>query len=161
MPLPTPDSQLQGPLRFRFALQPFAGDPSAMAGAARRFLSGVWTYQVSGYEKFSLNRGTPDLPAHYSLFELRSPLVVSAVKKAEDRDALVLRAFNPSARRVAAGALEFAAGSPLGAAQVRISDFAETPGRLLQGGLGGVQAAPQQALTWLIGEDTDTTGSTS
>ena len=39
MPTPTPDSQLQGELDFRFAILPFAGPASQVARAARRYLS--------------------------------------------------------------------------------------------------------------------------
>ncbi len=150
MPTPTPDSQIQGPLCFRFALLPFEGDPTVAVGMARRFLSGVRSFHVSGYNKFSLNRGALDLPDSYSLFALDSPLVVSAVKKAEDSEALVLRTFNPSMRSVDAGQVDFPAGSSLQGARVRSADFAEEPGIDLEGGRIPVLAAPQQAVTLLI-----------
>src|SRR5690606_18858350 len=95
MPLPTPEAQLPGPLRFRFALAPFAGKPSGLAALVRRYLADVPSFHASTYPRFALNRQAPDLPDTYSLADIDGPLVVSAVKKAEDEDALLIRAFNP------------------------------------------------------------------
>src|SRR5690606_30161002 len=95
MPLPTPEAQLPGPLRFRFALAPFAGGPSGLAALARRYLADVPSFHAGPYPRFALNRRAPDLPDTYSLAEIDGSLVTSAVKKAEDREALLIRAFNP------------------------------------------------------------------
>ena len=150
MPTPTPDSQIPGKLNFRFALLPFAGAPAQTARPARRFLSGVQSFHVSGYNKFSLNRGQADLPDRYSLLKWDSELAVSAVKKAEDRDALVLRAFNPSMDETDAGYLDFPAGSTLQHARIEIANFAETPDVDLEGALTLVPVAPQHAVTLLV-----------
>lgn len=150
MPTPTPDSQIPGKLNFRFALLPFTGAPAQTARPARRFLSGVQSFHVSGYNKFSLNRGQADLPDRYSLLKWDSELAVSAVKKAEDRDALVLRAFNPSMEETDAGYLDFPAGSTLQHARIEIANFAETPDVDLEGALTLVPVAPQHAVTLLV-----------
>jgi mannosylglycerate hydrolase len=145
MPTATPDSQLQGKLHFRFALVPFEGEPATVATTARRFLSKVCAYHVSGHHKFSLNRGPVDLPDQYSLLEFDSGLPVSAVKKAEDREALVLRAFNPSEHSREPGRVVFPDGSTLHGARVRGANFSEKP---LEG--PPTHAKPQQAITLLI-----------
>jgi mannosylglycerate hydrolase len=145
MPTATPDSQLQGQLQFRFALLPFNGEPGRVAKIARRFLSRVRAYHVSGHNKFSLNRGPADLPEHYSLMEFESGLPVSAVKKAEDSEALILRAFNPSLQSRDSGRLRLPAGSPLHGGRVLGANFAEQPG-----GSPIKEVKPQQAVTLLI-----------
>ena len=149
MPTPTPDSQLQGLLGFRFALMPIGADPSVAARAARRFLSGVRIFQVSAYNKFSLNRGEQDLPDHYSVLKFDSPLAVSAVKKAEDREAIVLRAFNAGYVAQDTGRFSFTNNSLLSAARIRRVDFNEEPVAEHDTAATG-HAAPQQAVTFLI-----------
>jgi mannosylglycerate hydrolase len=110
MPVATPDAQLPGRLSCRFAVKLFDGPPEAMAKTARRYLSRPESFHLSGYDRFSINRGPVDLPETFSLARLRGPLVVSAVKKAEERDAFLIRAFNPSLRPVEDVQLEIAGG---------------------------------------------------
>jgi mannosylglycerate hydrolase len=98
---------------------------------------------LSGYDRFSINRGPVDLPETFSLARLRGPLVVSAVKKAEERDAFLIRAFNPSLRPVEDVQLEIAGGT---ANQVLTTDMNESvsDGEVLEGGrLPGVVQSQQ------------------
>jgi len=150
MPTATADSQLPGLLQFHFALIPFEGEPAATANVARRFLAPVRAFHVSGYNKFSLNCGAPDLPDRYSVLALDSTLPVSAIKKAEDREALLLRVFNPSSQAHDAGRITFPPGSPFQRASVFSANFAEEPDIDLEGGRRPVQANPQQAVTFLV-----------
>ena len=150
MPTPTPDSQLQGQLNFRFALLPIGADPAVAARAARRFLSPIKFFHVSGYNKFSLNRGPADLPDQFSLLELDSAMVVSAVKKAEDHEALVLRAVNPAMQPCRVGEVGIPLASPLHGAGISRVNFAEETIGEDQNGVPPKLADPQQAVTLLI-----------
>jgi 2-O-(6-phospho-alpha-D-mannosyl)-D-glycerate hydrolase len=148
MPSETPDSQLKGKLQFHFCLLPHVGDVVAakIANAAKRFLTPVESFQDSGYNRFSINRGPQSLQDEFSVLSFDSPLVVSAVKKAEDKDALVVRAFNPGFDVVDTG--RFGGGALV--KQVNQSDLAENTGKMLNAteSLGAAQA--QQVMTFLV-----------
>jgi mannosylglycerate hydrolase len=155
MPTPTPDSQLPGPLAFHFAVKLFEGSPELMAGAARRYLSGVESFHLGKHHKFSINRGAVDLPGSFSLATLHGPLVVSAVKKAEDREAFLVRAFNPARHAVDGVQLKVAGES---ANRVSTANMNEVTGdeEALEGGRLRDAVRPQQIVNFLVGEAGDT-----
>lgn len=86
---PTPGAQCLGRHVFRYALMPHAGSWEAariweQAHAFNAPIRPVQTDQADG-----------DLPANASFVEIRpAHLVLSAIKRAEDEDALVLRFYN-------------------------------------------------------------------
>ncbi len=89
---PTPDAQCQGTYTFEYAIIPHARtlEMSEADLQARAFNVPLSVAQVKG------NDGT--LPPHGSLVNLQpSKLVLSCVKKAEDRDSLIVRFYNPYA----------------------------------------------------------------
>jgi mannosylglycerate hydrolase len=151
MPLATADAQLQGPLAFRFAIRLFAGRPQQAAGDAARYLAAPLAFHLGRHHKFSINRGPRDLPPDFSLAALHGPLVVAAVKKAEDRDACLVRAFNPDAQAVSGARLE-AVAVPPDDAVVRAVNLNEEPlgTAVLDGGRWAGPIAPQQIVTFML-----------
>lgn len=97
--MPVPDSQVRGPLTCRFSLFSFSGTPenAGVAQQAKSWLTPVQCYNKIPWDAMKLNRASFITPESYSLLAL-SPTgcVLSALKKAEDRDELILRLFNPS-----------------------------------------------------------------
>ena len=96
--LPTPDSQLRGKLCCRFSLMAFSGSPTAagIAQHARAWLTPVQCYNKIPFDAMKLNRADFATPGTYSLLTMPSVgCMLSALKKAEDRDELVMRIFNP------------------------------------------------------------------
>lgn len=99
--MPVPDSQVRGELHCRFSLLPFTGDPleAGVAQQAKSWLTPVMGYNKIPWDAMKLNRAAIVVPDSYSLFTLpASGCQLSAMKKAEDEEALVLRLFNPSDR---------------------------------------------------------------
>ncbi len=97
--MPVPDSQMRGEMRCRFSLLSFSGSPvsAGIAQQAKSWLTPVQCYNKIPWDAMKLNRTTFTTPGHYSLLTLApNGCVLSALKKAEDRDELVLRVFNPS-----------------------------------------------------------------
>ncbi|HHA1718510.1 TPA: mannosylglycerate hydrolase [Enterobacter kobei] len=98
--LPVPDSQVRGALSCRFSLFSFSGTPenAGVAQQAKSWLTPVQCYNKIPWDAMKLNRAPFTTPESHSLLAL-SPTgcVLSALKKAEDRDELILRLFNPSA----------------------------------------------------------------
>lgn len=97
--MPVPDSQVRGPLTCRFCLFSFSGTPenAGVAQQAKAWLTPVQCYNKIPWDAMKLNRASFITPESYSLLAL-SPTgcVLSTLKKAEDRDELILRLFNPS-----------------------------------------------------------------
>ncbi|POP42882.1 alpha-mannosidase [Superficieibacter electus] len=97
--MPVPDSQLRGELHCRFSLWPFCGAPlnAGVAQQARRWLTPVQCYHKMPWDAMKLNRSNILTPEHYSLFSMPATgCQLSVLKKAEDRDELIIRLFNPS-----------------------------------------------------------------
>lgn len=108
--LPVPDSQLRGRLRSRFSLWSFSGDPlnAGVAQQARRWLTPVQCYNKIPWNAMKLNPAPQVTPEHYSLLTLPpTGCQLSALKKAEDREALIVRLFNPSDETSCAASLTF------------------------------------------------------
>ncbi|WP_413283090.1 mannosylglycerate hydrolase [Vibrio sp. MA40-2] len=97
--IPTPDSQVRGKLVCEFALYAFDGDhiSANVMSKAREYVTPVVCYNKIPYNAMKLNVGEQNLPMTYSV--LNKPIkgaVLSAFKKAEDEDALIVRMYNPS-----------------------------------------------------------------
>ncbi|MGR5093895.1 mannosylglycerate hydrolase [Vibrio maritimus] len=97
--IPTPDSQTRGKIVCEFALFGFAGnhiDANLMA-EARDNVTPIQCYNKIPYNAMKLNVGEQDKPLTYSLLNKgKKGTVLSALKKAEDDDALILRVYNPA-----------------------------------------------------------------
>jgi mannosylglycerate hydrolase len=97
--LPVPDSQVRGELLCRFSVMPFSGSAlnAGVAQQARSWLTPVQCYNKIPWDAMKLNRTAIDVPESYSLFTLPATgCQLSALKKAEDDNALIVRLFNPS-----------------------------------------------------------------
>lgn len=107
--LPTPDSQLRGRLSCRFCLMTFTGSPTSagIAQHARSWLTPVQCYNKIPYDAMKLNKASFTTPSSFSLLTLSTTgCTLSALKKAEDRDELLVRVFNPDERHSGEGSLE-------------------------------------------------------
>ncbi|WEF26876.1 mannosylglycerate hydrolase [Klebsiella aerogenes] len=97
--MPVPDSQVRGLHHCRFSLFSFSGGPegAGVAQQAKAWLTPVHCYNKIPWDAMKLNRAAFTSPDSYSLLTL-SPTgcLLSALKKAEDRDEMILRLFNPS-----------------------------------------------------------------
>ncbi|EDH9622250.1 alpha-mannosidase mngB [Salmonella enterica subsp. enterica serovar Austin] len=94
-----PDAQLRGQLRCRLSLFSYSGTPlsAGIAQQARAWLTPVQCYNKIPWDAMKLNKASFLVPERYSLLTI--PPVgcqLSSLKKAEDRDELILRLFNPS-----------------------------------------------------------------
>ena len=97
--LPVPDSQMRGELVCRFSVMPFYGSAlnAGVAQQARSWLTPVQCYNKIPWDAMKLNPTAIAVPESYSLFTLPATgCQLSAVKKAEEDDALIVRLFNPS-----------------------------------------------------------------
>ena len=98
----TPDAQLLGNLDFSFALTFFKGsfDSAHIAKKAKEYLTPMPVYQFSEFLNGRLIYVYCDeektLPQKYSLFSYEdTDAVMSAFKKAENKDEYIIRYFNP------------------------------------------------------------------
>lgn len=163
-----PENQCPGRHEFRFALLPHDGhQPEGWAfGMAREYLAPLQAFcqpvhpdrfavsrpfvQEPGiHETFLLpgDRLRPDLPATASLVSTDSPdMVLSCLKRAEDRDTFILRLFNGSGQPAA---FRLRTGMPL--AEAHRTDLMETRIEALPIGEDGrcldLSAAPREIVT--------------
>lgn len=98
--MPTPDSQVRGKLTYNFSLFAYAGDhiSANVMQEARDNVTPIQVYNMIPYNAMKLNLvDGVESPTEYSLMSMpKSGAVLSAIKKAEDDDALIVRAYNPS-----------------------------------------------------------------
>ncbi|HFG4200335.1 TPA: mannosylglycerate hydrolase [Enterobacter hormaechei] len=100
--MPVPDSQMRGQLTCRFSLFSFNGTPvsAGVAQQAKSWLTPVHCYNKIPLDAMKLNRASFTTPCSYSLLTLApNGCLLSALKKAEDRDEMILRLYNPSGTR--------------------------------------------------------------
>ncbi|ETY72679.1 alpha-mannosidase [Lactiplantibacillus fabifermentans T30PCM01] len=115
--VPTPDSQLQGPLTFKggFCLDA-TYDPASLQARHHALSRGTLVYQnqtldrfTSPIQYFQINQNAQPLTATAPLLQLTAPqLVVSALTTTPDNTGLVLRVYNPTKHAITdPGQLEF------------------------------------------------------
>ncbi|PNP09089.1 mannosylglycerate hydrolase [Enterobacter hormaechei] len=100
--MPVPDSQMRGQLTCRFSLFSFNGTPvsAGVAQQAKSWLTPALCYNKIPWDAMKLNRASFTTPCSYSLLTLApNGCVLSALKKAEDRDEMILRLYNPAETR--------------------------------------------------------------
>ena len=93
----TPDAQCHGRLEMELALVSAASSVAEvpLASIVARWLTPVDAYQRFAYAPIHLNPPAHAVPARFSLFSQADPaLTPSAVKLAEDRDAVLARFYN-------------------------------------------------------------------
>lgn len=124
--LPTPDSQMRGELSCRLSLWPFQGNAlsAGVAQQARTWQTSVQCYNKIPWDAMKLNPSGITTPPCYSLLQMTSDgAQLSALKKAEDREALIVRVYNPSCETTSESQITFS--EPLKAWQQTGMD--ETP----------------------------------
>jgi mannosylglycerate hydrolase len=102
--LPAPGAQCLGTYTFRFAMEPRGAPPAAADLCARgaAFLAPCRAVTVAG--------GTAVLPPRLSFVSVGGPVALSALKKTDGRDSIVMRLFNPGVSGVQA---KIATAAPL------------------------------------------------
>lgn len=104
--LPTPNSQLRGKLHCRFSLMAFSGSPTTagVAQHARAWLTPIQSYNKIPFDAMKLNRANFETPGTFSLLTMSSVgCMLSVLKKAEDRDELIVRVYNPDEQQSVEG----------------------------------------------------------
>lgn len=90
----TPDAQLIGTNSYEIALTTSTKD---IANLAKAYTSPVVAYATDPVEDLALNVYSIDVPAKFSLLEIKkSAIVFSALKKAEAEEGLCIRLYNSS-----------------------------------------------------------------
>lgn len=95
--LPTPDSQMIGNLTIDLAIVTHQVDTleANVANMAKEYLTPIVTYNKMPHNAMKLNDSQVEVSYSYSLFkETNRNLVLSALKKAEKEDGLVIRFYN-------------------------------------------------------------------
>lgn len=97
--LETPDSQMLGNLKFEFALFTHSGDEIAglVPQKGKEYTTPVYVYNKIPYNAMRLNPVGFTTPPEYSLFSKKiEGSILSAVKKAEKEEAVLIRVYNPN-----------------------------------------------------------------
>lgn len=97
----TPDSQMIGKISLDFAVIFHENDyiSAGIPQKAKEYSSKLSVYNKMPYNAMKLNPVSFNTPDFYSLVSSEGKAVISAVKKAEDQDRLVIRIFNPSCEK--------------------------------------------------------------
>jgi len=104
MILPAPESQIPGIHHFHLAVLPLAqGADNDFWQQVEQWRTPLRSYIASGWSRFRTNALDKKFPSHYSLINWQTPLHFSTLKKAQHSDALVIRAWNPSATPMVIG----------------------------------------------------------
>ena len=109
----TPDAQLHGHLSFSLGLIALAGsfDSSGLEQLARAYMSPIQSFQYASFLNGRLMFSEEEVEGTGapigSLFELEGTATVSAIKRAENSDALVVRLYNGKVAERAHGTLRF------------------------------------------------------
>ena len=97
MVLPSPDSQIQGEHCFELSLVPFdVSHEQSFWRTVETINTPVIAHVGTDWARFRLNKQETSFPASQSLLSWESSLHFSTLKKAEESDALILRAYNPT-----------------------------------------------------------------
>lgn len=89
---PTPDAQLTGINTYKLAL---TSDIKDVAGLANAYTTPFVYYAFDPAEDLMLNKSNVEVPEKYSLFNFEiNGIILSALKKAERGEGLVLRMYN-------------------------------------------------------------------
>lgn len=109
----TPDAQLLGELDFDFAVYIYneAFDNADVANVAKRALSPIQVYEyadfLNGRLIFAFRDEEKIYENEYSLMKIRDEnFTVSAIKKEENGERVVIRLFNPMKESVTKGCIE-------------------------------------------------------
>lgn len=148
--MPVPDSQVRGELHCRFSLLPFSGSAlnAGVAQQARSWLTPVQCYNKIPWDAMKLNRTVITAPETFSLCTLPATgCQLSALKKAEDEEALIIRLFNPSDSECCESVMRFNYHHPVceetGMDEQPLGEGSHIPGE-------PVRFRPGQSRTWRV-----------
>jgi alpha-mannosidase len=131
---PTPEAQCEGFQTFRYALAPYQGDWTTVQPLAHRYAAPPEAWEADG------------LPMEGPALVLGDArLVLSAFKKAEEADALVIRVYNPAPETV-----HTTLDVKLKHARVLDSALDETRGAYAGSGVIPTEFGPYAIKTWLV-----------
>lgn len=106
MVLPSPDSQIQGEHCFELSVVPFSAEAeTAFWRTIEQINTPVIAHVGTDWARFRLNYEQNHFPARHSLVSWQSDLHFSTLKKAEQGEGLILRAYNPTAQPQTMGTL--------------------------------------------------------
>lgn len=96
----TPDAQCHKIMNFSFSTYYFKGDVNQanVSNIVKDSLTPIQVYQLAEFLNsrliFTLSNVTKNLPVSQSLFETSGNLTLSVIKKAEEREGIIIRFFN-------------------------------------------------------------------
>lgn len=108
--LPTPDSQLIGKLKTKFAIFTHEGDTIVgnVPAVAKEFCTELRTYNKIPFDAMKLNKVSFNTPDVFSLLEKeKDGTILSVLKKSEKSEEIILRLFNPSRINVISDSIKF------------------------------------------------------
>lgn len=107
--LPTPDSQMLGKQTYEFAIYTHEGTTleADTFNSAKNYTTSYDVYNKIPYNAMKLNLEDLEIPSEFSLYEAEGNAILSAVKKSENNEYLVLRIYNPHRDRVISEKLSF------------------------------------------------------
>lgn len=111
----TPDAQCHKIMEFPFSAYYFQGNVNEgkVANVAKQALAPVQVYQLVDFlnSRLLFTLSSDDvpktLPVSYSLFETSGELTLSVVKKAEEREGIIIRLYNGNMQKVLSEKLTF------------------------------------------------------
>jgi mannosylglycerate hydrolase len=107
MVLPSPDSQIQGMHHFKLSVLAMNhGADNAFWRDVERARGNLHAWLATGWSRFRTNPHGRTFPPHFSVLSWDTELHFSVLKKAQHRDALVVRGWNPSAQPLQRGVPE-------------------------------------------------------
>ncbi|MEZ2577484.1 glycoside hydrolase family 38 C-terminal domain-containing protein [Buttiauxella ferragutiae] len=107
MVLPSPDSQIQGMHHFKLSVLAMNhGADNAFWRNVERARGNLHAWLATGWSRFRTNPHGRTFPPHFSVLSWDTELHFSVLKKAQHRDALVVRGWNPTAQPLQCGAPE-------------------------------------------------------
>ncbi len=97
----TPDSQMIGKISLDFGIVSHNSNyiSANIPQKAKQYSSALSIYNKMPYNAMKLNPVSFNTPEYYSLFAAEGKTVISAIKKAEDQNKLIIRLFNPSTEK--------------------------------------------------------------
>lgn len=107
MVFPSPDSQIQGMHHFKLSVLAMNhGADNAFWRNVERARGNLHAWLATGWSRFRTNPHGRTFPPHFSVLSWDTELHFSVLKKAQHRDALVVRGWNPSAQPLQRGVPE-------------------------------------------------------
>ncbi|NNG66469.1 glycoside hydrolase family 38 C-terminal domain-containing protein [Caldanaerobacter subterraneus] len=108
----TPDSQMLREMEFEVFLYPHRGDTieGKVPQIAKECQVPLISYQRLPYNVFVISEVENKLPLNYSLLEIKGDVILSAFKKEEEGNGVILRLYNPSPRRIEGGKIKILQG---------------------------------------------------